>query len=180
MKEDPHPIPRLLLFLLTGSFATLATFAAILGGALSLWLQEHLSKSQILGMALGLAGILLVAIWTGVIAASRQRAKISKLEAKIQELMIENSSYRNPPPISDADQINETDENILMALTEKKRLTTVALSNAIGIGIDATELRLAELKSKKLIHLQMMIDSPSYWYLGMIGKQYLVNRNLIQ
>jgi len=86
MPEEENQIPRLLLFLVTKSFALLASFAVILGGAVTWWLQEQLDTRGILGMASGLAGISLATVWTSVTVTNRQRAKIFTLEQKLLSL----------------------------------------------------------------------------------------------
>ena len=165
MKEDPHPIPRLLLFLLTGSFATLATFAVVLGGALSLWLQGHLSKSQVLGMALGLAGILLVAVWIGVIAARRQRAKIEALEADILSL-------KRPPSPELPKQYSAEQHAMLIQLAKSStRNGNVTHQETLAV--------LQSLESAGLINRRHNEFDVPWWELNKHGREYLKDCGLI-
>jgi hypothetical protein len=180
MPESEDTEMRLARWLLSRAGAWISIVAAAVWSSLLALLSPHIPPEALyLGIGILILGFA-AAIWNGSRVSRSLRAKISKLETRIRELESENSSYRNPPPISDADQLIETDEKILMALTGKKELPTVSVSRAIGIGIDAAEVRLAELKSKNLIHFQMMIDRPGYWYLSIAGKRYLIDRNLIQ
>ena len=180
MPEEPPKEPQAITWVRQRALALWTTLGSGVLATVVTLLRQSLSSDQLIATLLTVLATATVLIWTFAAAASRQRAKISKLETRIRDLESENSSYRNPPPISDADQLIETDEKILMSLTGKKQLPTVSVSKAIGIGIDAAEVRLAELKSKNLIHFQMMIDRPGYWYLSLAGKRYLIDRNLIQ
>ena len=180
MPESEDTEMQVARWFLSRAGAWISIVATVVWSSLLALVSPHIPPEALyLGIGILLLGFA-AAIWNGSRVSRSLRAKISRLETRIRDLESENSSYRNPPPISDADQLIETDEKILMTLTGKKELTTLAVSKAIGIGVDATEVRLAELKGKNLIHYQMMIDRPGYWYLGMAGKRYLIDRNLIQ
>ena len=95
MPEEENHIQRLLLFLVTKSFALLASFVVILGGAVSWWVQERLNTQAILSMASGLAGILLATVWTAVAITTHLRSKISTLEKEILSLQSRPSPTLN-------------------------------------------------------------------------------------
>jgi hypothetical protein len=139
MSKEEEPLPRLLLWLTTSSFAILASSAVGVGTALSLWLQERLSKSLILGAALGLAGLLLVCLWISVITTNRLRAKISKLE---------NRAKRQCSPID----VNEDEFNVISLLTqEDPGLTVEEIGQVLGVMDSVARHFCEELDRKGLV-----------------------------
>lgn len=165
MPEDPSPPKSIAEWIQTKIGAGLLTLVSALGLSIATIAREKLSAEQIvLAVAIPTAALVLLA-WIFVGVASRQRAKIEALEAKVLSL-------ERPPVVALPKSYSAEQDAMLIQLAKSStRNGNITHQGTLAI---IESLERAGLVSRH--HNEF--DAP-WWELNAEGRRYLKDRGLI-
>jgi DNA-binding transcriptional ArsR family regulator len=122
--------------------------------------------------------------------ALAENTRFSQFVSELQKLVADRDAKIEQLTTS-ADQQrltrrSETDEKILLLLTNGRELTARQIASHLGISYDRTDVHLAALRDAELVYhhtymrLEFEPERPPEWYLTNDGKHYLSQHDLIQ
>jgi DNA-binding transcriptional ArsR family regulator len=123
-------------------------------------------------------------------ASRRENTRLSQRVAELEQLVEDRDAQISQLTVPGDQPRNgrrsETDEKILLLLTNGRELTARQIASQLGISLDRTEVHLAALRDAELVYhhsyirLEFEPERPNEWYLTNDGKRYLAKHDLIK